>query len=502
MSTPKIRTRDYAILLFILIIATFARVEKLDSSLWYDEILTLIGYIKLPIEDLVFTTSPSFNNHPFYSLQAKLSVLFFGESNWSIRLPATLFGIISIAAMWRIAYLTSGVLLAHVVALLIALSYHHVWFSQNARGYTELMFWCAASTIILLSCLKTPSWRKWCGYSLILAAGTYTHLTAIVFFLAQGIFVFFAILSKKEHYFSKEVYLKKDKWVMPSISFLVAGTLSLLLYLPSIEHLFESVINVPNTSSVDVMNEYQSPIWAAIEVVRSIAVPSILTTVIALIAIILTGIGIFSIYKKEPLIPIVFILHVTLLLGLLLALSMRIWPRFFFIDMGFVLLFITQGVYVCCQYTSRLIDSNTSKVVTGKNLFIVASVMMIGISYVLNLKNYQFPKQDFDSSIRYIEEHRSGTDKVVTLGLATTPYGKHFNMDWEFIESNEELEKIEEESPNTRIVIIFPNRTLRKYADITTHIQDKFFLEKTFKGTLGDGNILIYSEKDSNIKQP
>lgn len=500
MNTTKIRTIDYAILLLILTIATFARIEKLDSALWYDEIITLIRYVRLPIEDLISTYS-SFNNHPFYSLQAKLSVLFFGESNWSIRLPATLFGIASIVAVWRLAYLSSGVLQAHVSALLIALSYHHVWFSQNARGYTEAMFWCVASTVILLNCLKTPSWRKWYCYGLVLAAGIYTHLTTMVFFLAQAIFVIAAILSNKERYFSQHLYLKKEKWLMPFVGFLVAGLLSLLLYSPSIGALFESVISVKNSSSVDVMKEYQSPIWAAIEIVRSIATPGILTTITAFVAIALTGIGIFSIYKKVPLIPVVFILHIILLLSLLLALSMRVWPRFFFIDMGFVLLFITQGVYVCCQYISKLIETNTSIKITGKNLFILASLMMIAISFVLNLKNYQFPKQNFDSPINYIEKHQSKKDRVVTLGLADVPYNEYFNMGWQSIESKEQLEKIESGPSNTRIVIIFPTRTLRKYADIAAHIENNFVLEKTFRGTLGDGNILVYSEKNNNMNQ-
>lgn len=497
MNTLISRNIDYFILLLILIIATVARVENLNNSLWYDEIFTLINFIRLPLEDLI-SIYASFNNHPLYSLQANISVLLFGEHNWSIRLPATVFGIASIAAMWRLAYFITGPLQAHVIALLLALSYHHVWFSQNARGYTEVMFWCIVSTIILLKCLKAPSWGKWCSYSLILTAGIYTHLTAIVFFLAQGIYVYIIILFQKECHSVKNHYRKKINWLMPTASFMIVGLLSLVLYSPSIEQLFESIVDVSNTSSKDVMKEYQSPMWAAVEILRSIATPSYLTSISIFIAIALTGVGIFSIYKKEPLIPIIFILHVILLMGLLLALSMRIWPRFFFIDIGFILFFMIQGIYVLCEYTSTFIKSLQPQRVVRKRIFLFVSALLVTIFYVLNLKNYQYPKQDFNSSINYIKKHPSQLDNIVTLGLASTPYNKYFNMDWEAIESKDELEKIEEIVSDTKIIIIFPSRTFRKYPDITTHIEKNYFLEKTFKGTLGDGDILLYSKYSTN----
>ena len=158
MIESKTRKTDYAILVVILIIAIIVRAENLDSSLWFDEIGTLIGSIRQPVSDILSIQS-SFNNHIFYSLQAKACILIFCESNWSIRLPAVIFGVASIAVLWRLAYRIAGVFQAHISALLLALSYHHVWFSQNARGYTEQMFWCVASTIILISCLRTPSWR-------------------------------------------------------------------------------------------------------------------------------------------------------------------------------------------------------------------------------------------------------------------------------------------------------------------------------------------------------
>ena len=35
-------------------------------------------------------------------------------------------------------------------ALILTVSYHHIWFSQNARGYTAVLFFVVLSTYALL----------------------------------------------------------------------------------------------------------------------------------------------------------------------------------------------------------------------------------------------------------------------------------------------------------------------------------------------------------------
>jgi len=497
MNVSRKQQTEYAILVVILVIAIFVRVEKLDSSLWYDEIMTLVAYIRLSVVDLLSIHS-SFNNHPFYSLQAKASVLLFGESNWSVRLPAAFFGIASIAVLWRLAYRISGTFQAHVSALLLALSYHHVWFSQNARGYTELLFWCVASTMILINCLRTPSWRWWIAYGLVISAGMYTHLTAAFFFLAQAIIVGVVLLRKKHTYLAENGVSEKDQWLMPLIGLLTGALLTLLVYSPSIVHLYDSVMNVSNTSAIDVMKEYQSPIWAALEIVRSFARPGPVTTMIVLAAAFLTGTGMVSIFRKEPLVPVLLMLHIAITLTVLMALSMRIWPRFFFIDIGFVLLFITQGVFVCCQQIALFVENKTRFNFTVMNFFVVSSALMIAISCVLLVRNYQFPKQDFESSIKFIAERKLKTDKIVTIGLAAEPYQTYYEKDWPAIKSEEDLRKMENEASNTWLVIIFPTRTFRKFDGIMNYVEKNYTLAKTFRGTLQNGNILVFKSNSQD----
>ena len=142
--------RDGWILAGVLLAALLLRLPgHLDSGLWFDEIWLLVESVRVPFATL-FTAFESDNNHPLYSVLAWMSVETLGERAWSLRLPAVLFGAASIGMTWRFALLVTDRWEAALATALLALSYHHVWFSQNARGYTMLLFFTVAATHFLL----------------------------------------------------------------------------------------------------------------------------------------------------------------------------------------------------------------------------------------------------------------------------------------------------------------------------------------------------------------
>ncbi|NND19835.1 MAG: hypothetical protein HKN98_14770, partial [Silicimonas sp.] len=140
--------RDLALLALILLLATVLRVIALDAPLWFDEITTVETHVNLPWGEMM--RDYSMNHHYFFSLKSKLATELFGAENWAYRLPAVLFGIATVVAIWWLARDIGGTAIAHISALLVALSYHQVWFSQNARGYTELAFWSTLGLIFFL----------------------------------------------------------------------------------------------------------------------------------------------------------------------------------------------------------------------------------------------------------------------------------------------------------------------------------------------------------------
>ena len=77
-----------------------------------------------------------------------------------MRLPAALFGIATIPAMYWLARAILGGWQSLAVAFLTAVSYHHVWFSQNARGYSGYLLFCVLATGALWRVIESPD-RRW-----------------------------------------------------------------------------------------------------------------------------------------------------------------------------------------------------------------------------------------------------------------------------------------------------------------------------------------------------
>ena len=96
---PAIPKSHLLILAAILLFATALRLYGLDGGLWFDEIVTYVNYVQVPFGEAI-STYDNQNQHILYSLLANLAFYIFGESVWSLRLPAVLFGTGSIWALY------------------------------------------------------------------------------------------------------------------------------------------------------------------------------------------------------------------------------------------------------------------------------------------------------------------------------------------------------------------------------------------------------------------
>ncbi|MCR9223567.1 MAG: glycosyltransferase family 39 protein [Hyphomonas sp.] len=474
--------RDHQILAAILMLALGLRLWGLNAPLWYDEITTVETHLRLPWDEMM--TSYSMNHHYLYSLQAKLSATIFGESAWSVRLPAMLFGVGSIAAMWVLAKRVAGVKLAHVTALLLALSFHHIWFSQNARGYTELAFWSTCGMIFFLEGMRHPTLKTWLAYAACLALAVATHLTGFFFFAAQGLVWLFISLMTVQRVGPMHESIK-----LPIIGYVVGGMATLAFYAPILSSVFEVASTVSETSQVDVMQEYQNPIWAVLEAFRTILGslgPFIGVIAVAVIA--LSLVGALQLRKQSRLFAPVIGLHIALTMALLLMLGMRIWPRFFFIDIGFLMLLIVVGVHAACGWMRGV-----ATFLPAKTVFPAAVAAMTLLSVGLATRNYTAPKQNLSGAVDYLSTEVGYEARVYGIGVAGPLFNSFYDADWSLIETEEDLNAALKTPGPVYLVIAFPGRYFRVLPSMDA-MADAGSLElvKRFPGTLGDGNVLIF----------
>lgn len=157
-------------------VAAVLRLPGLNQGLWYDEIMTIVLSLREPLTSIV-QRFPSNNVHPLYSVLGRLSIVALGEHAWTIRLPAVLFGVACIPLMYATALEVASRREALFSAAILAVSYQHVWFSQNARGYSALAFWTLLCTWLFFRARRRNSYGLQTAYACAAALGVYTHMT-------------------------------------------------------------------------------------------------------------------------------------------------------------------------------------------------------------------------------------------------------------------------------------------------------------------------------------
>ncbi len=198
----------------------------LNRDLWLDEVYTLILTVRRPLWEIL-TLFPGDNQHMFYSVLARISVVLFGEHPWTVRLPSVVFGVGAVPALYFLARELTTRREALLAATLLTVSYHHVWFSQNARGYTGLLFWTLLCTTYLLRGLSSAKRSNWMAYAVTAALGTYTHLTMVFVVASHAAICAWLLLFPPKN----EKYRVAD-WKLPAMGMTLAAVFTLVLYSP------------------------------------------------------------------------------------------------------------------------------------------------------------------------------------------------------------------------------------------------------------------------------
>jgi mannosyltransferase len=490
-----IQRGDWVWLCVILSIAFTLRVIHLGNALWFDEIATLVEFVRLPTAQLM-TSLTSMNNHLLYSLEAKAAISLFGESAWALRLPAMLFGVAGVAALWWFARRLVTASEANIAALLMAVSYHHIWFSQNARGYTELMFWAIAGTALFLQGIREPSWRVWIAYACVLAAAGYTHLSAVFFFGVHGLlYVYVAGL--------KIFSGRSISDLKPLAGLVLGGTLLVLLHAPMLPQIFHHVttMSAPPTPE-QASPEWKNPVWTILEVLRNLRGLGLIASLAVPAVAVFTVIGTISVGRRHPLFVATFLIHIPLTLILLLILSFRIWPRYFFIDLGFVLVCVVRGVFVASAYLAKFVAAPTSKFSKPETLGLAASGLAVVCSLFLVPPLYRFPKQDFIGARNFVESRRAAQDSVASVGLASYAFSKYYAPQWRTVESWRDVQQLRSGSAHVWLVYTSEMQATASYPEILKGLASEFELIASFPGTLGDGTVFVYRSRELAYAEP
>ena len=473
----------------ILMLAFAVRLINLNNSLWYDEIFTLTHFVRLPFDKLLSTYS-SLNNHPLYSLEAKTVISMVGESSAALRFPSVLAGVGSIALAGVLTRRFTSPATALLVCLLLALAYHHVWFSQNARGYTSLLFWSTAASLLFLKGAHDPNRWTWPLYGVTFAAAHYTHLSAAFFFAGHGLLYAFALARRLLGGESPSPL----NGVKPFYGMLVGAVLTLLLYAPMLPTIGSTFEKTRETPELDPLASWTDPGFVIDSMVDQISGLGPLMGIALLIAVIMGAIGAYVVWKKSPLIVAIFLLPIPITIFVLSLAGMRIWPRYFFIEIQFLYMCGVLGAMTIVAVATKRVPVLRDRVPAGI-LPIVAGIAMIGVSLVMLEKNFRYPKQDLEGAVAYVQQMAEPGDVRAAYGLASESLTSYMVQDWSTPEDPAALNQLASGSKPAWVVVAFIDQVQAGDPVAWAVLEQRYDRVTILPGSMGDGDVFVFRSR-------
>jgi mannosyltransferase len=455
-------------------LAACLRMIGMNRELWWDEIYFLMISVRHPLVEII-TIFPTDTQHPLYSILAKLAVLSLGEHPWTLRLPAVLFGIASVPALYLLAAFVTSRREALLAAALLTISYHHVWFSQNARGYTMLAFWTLLATYFLLNGIQTGRRAPFLAYGVVVGLGVYTHLTMMFLVVSHVLICAGVILAEWRKGTGSR------SWKYPLQGFLLAGAITLLLYAPILTQVQTFFVHQPSR-----MKAVSTPLWALWETFRGLTL-GFGTTAVLFGAGVLVAFGAWSYFKQNRLVFALFALPAVITALGAVAARGTMYPRFYFSLIGFAILILIRGMIALPEW----IGARTRYPWFATALTAVLATGLLAASGISLLRNYRYPKQDFESALHFVDSHKQDGETVATAGATTYPMRNYYGRSWKSIETKGNLEEFCRQGRVVWLVYTFPRYLEAAVPGITDVIRRQFQVVRVFPGTLGDGDLFV-----------
>ncbi len=485
----KIGSSIWISLVVLSALALALRLINLNSDLWVDEVLTLVDYARKPLGEIL-TSFPNQNQHMLFSVLARASFDIFGESAWALRLPSVLFGVGSIWAMFFLCRKLLGVKEALLASALMTVSYHHIWFSQNARGYMGLLFFTLLATWFWFEALETNKWRWWLGYSAAIVFGMWIHMTMAFVVAAHGlVYLTLWLLPNLSGDENKAFSPERRAGIKPFAAWALSVTATLQLYALALPEFLRVGLHEESKNS-----EWTNPLWVLTETIQNLSIG------FAGIAVVLCGgafvaFGWLILFQKNRRAAVLMVLPPIFAGALMLTLGHNLFPRFFFFAMGFGLLIVIHGLIELPQFVANFIGALRERKMAAASAGVALVLLLILASITTVPRNYALPKQNFSGAREYVESQRLPGEKIVAVSIAGMMYGKLFAPGWSVAETGAELENIQQENRKVWLIYTLSPEIKAFHPDLWQMIEKDYEVVKVFPGTLNGGEIFVCQKR-------
>ena len=172
--------KETTVIILILITSLCLRLYHLGfHDLWCDEVYS-VKYAVYPWDNW---------NAPLYWVLLHFWIKIFGISEFSLRLPSLIFSFLSVIATYLLGKTLFNRKVGIWAGIFIALSPFHLWYAQEVRDYSMVLFLGLLSSYLLFKALTEENLKLKILFVIISLAGFYTNYFYIFLILTQCLFV-------------------------------------------------------------------------------------------------------------------------------------------------------------------------------------------------------------------------------------------------------------------------------------------------------------------------
>jgi mannosyltransferase len=468
------------ILLALVLGATALRFVNLDSQLWLDEISALTGSIDRPFREIV-TEWPGSASHILYELSARAGLLTLGEPD-GIRFPAAVFGVAGVALMYVFALRAFGQRPAWVTAGLLAVSYHHVMFSQNARGYTLLIALYLATLVLLVEIQRRERPTGWLLALYSLAGALAAYSMPMGWFILPGQALVILALWWRAR--------RTGAPPLPPIligAAAVGGLLAGLLYAPFVP----AIVRFTRMNAAAAEDGPRLGWGLVREVVDGLLVA--FHGPVGLIVVAVFGVfGLAAWWRRHPVSLLLAVAPIVLELVAVVAVGVGIHPRYFAIVLPVLLIVAGLGLE---SVVTAVLARAPVPAIRGAFAANAALATVVLLSAWPLMRYYRYPKQDFLGAIATVEAHRPACRARVGVDVAGHVLDGYYRVGFVTAEDLGELRALEAGAGNGTVCVVTTLEGLLAISDpeIVAHLRQHYRRVAFLPGTVGDAAMRVYA---------
>lgn len=248
------------LLLIIVLLGGALRIYKLDfQSLWVDELATLRRAEVESVSNIIYMAETIDIHPPGIYIIYYYWLKIFSNSEFNFRLLSAIAGILSIIAVYVLAKKLYSEKEGLISAVLVAVSWFPIYYSQEARPYSLLLLFSILSTLFYWQIVKqflsdkNTSVSTYVLYILSAVITIYLHYFGTYLIFLQGVFLFFISMKTKKYFFKwltayLIIFISYLPWI-PSMAAQFRGGVGTGIYsAPNFEGILDYLYYINNNS--------------------------------------------------------------------------------------------------------------------------------------------------------------------------------------------------------------------------------------------------------------